>query len=202
SPSSSATTSRRGPSAARGSPRDAWQGPGHDRRRAATPGRAGGSRTRYAATGWAGAGGRPSRAPQGKGPPRLRSGRRRRSRPPTRSACDRSPAACGAAVRALSGGEAMQALAVALGLTALLTTPALAQVRYKDDAGEWHMVNSIDEVPQKYRAGASGSAVKPPPPESAQAINWEQRARVLEAQRVQRERAQQASDERAAFLSD
>jgi len=43
-------------------------------------------------------------------------------------------------------------------LVVLLLAPALAaaQVRYKDDEGIWHFVNSIDEVPEKYRKGAVG----------------------------------------------
>ena len=39
-----------------------------------------------------------------------------------------------------------------------------AQVRYKDDEGTWHWVNSVDEVPQKYRAGAVGGPVPPAQP--------------------------------------
>lgn len=37
--------------------------------------------------------------------------------------------------------------------------PAAAQVRYKDDEGVTHFVNSIDEVPERYRRGAVGEPV-------------------------------------------
>jgi hypothetical protein len=53
----------------------------------------------------------------------------------------------------------MRTLIVAL-LLVLLAPPLAAQIRYKDDEGVTNWVDSIDEVPEKYRAGAVGTPTK------------------------------------------
>src|SRR5712692_7822641 len=78
---------------------------------------------------------------------------------------------------------AIWALALA---TALFATPTLAQVRYKDSEGVTHWVNSKDEVPEQYRAGAVGGPV---PRAKPSGTDWEGKAREAD-RRAERERAQ------------
>jgi hypothetical protein len=77
-------------------------------------------------------------------------------------------------------------------------SPADAQIRYKDDEGVTHFVNSIDEVPPKYRAGAVGGPVpaqKPAPSSgTGSGTDWERKAREVD-QRAERERARRAAQE-------
>ena len=84
------------------------------------------------------------------------------------------------------------AMAFLLVLLAGAATPIAAQVRYKDSEGVTHWVNSLDEVPPQYRAGAAGKPVVQPPPTESSRIDWEQKAREAD------ERAERATRERAA----
>jgi hypothetical protein len=54
---------------------------------------------------------------------------------------------------------AMLVVAAALG-----TVDASAQIRYKDSAGVWHWVETLDHVPPEYRPGATGSQAPPSKP--------------------------------------
>lgn len=99
----------------------------------------------------------------------------------------------------------MKTITVALAVLSaclLLASPGGAQVRYKDDEGTMHWVNSIDEVPQEYRAGAVGGPVPKAKPSD---IDWDLRAREIDARAkrvelLQAEAVQQAREERARFL--
>jgi hypothetical protein len=79
-------------------------------------------------------------------------------------------------------------MAFLLVLLAGAATPLTAQVRYKDSEGVMHWVNSIDEVPERYRAGAGGRPVAPLPPGTKS--DWEEReeqkAREIDRQRQER----------------
>jgi type IV secretory pathway VirB10-like protein len=66
-----------------------------------------------------------------------------------------------------------------------------AQVRYKDNEGVTHWVNSIDDVPAQFRSSAIGKPVQPTSPSSSPSIDWDQRARELDQQR---ERERQEAD--------
>ena len=55
------------------------------------------------------------------------------------------------------------ALAVLLLVVLIAPSLALAQIRYKDAEGVMHFVDSIDQVPEQYRAGAVGRPVPPAP---------------------------------------
>jgi len=73
----------------------------------------------------------------------------------------------------------------------ILLAPGLsdAQVRYKDDDGVWHFVNSIDEVPAKYRGAAAGRPVAPGSPSPSPATtDWERKAKEADARRDQEKR--------------
>ena len=45
------------------------------------------------------------------------------------------------------------------------TVPADAQIRYKDSAGVWHWVETLEHVPPEYRPGATGSPAPHSKPE-------------------------------------
>lgn len=81
----------------------------------------------------------------------------------------------------------MPTLAVVLTLVLLAgsAAPLLAQVRYKDSDGITHWVDSLDRVPEQYRAGAVG---KPSPPAKPAERNWEKEARDID-KRVDQARA-------------
>ena len=49
-------------------------------------------------------------------------------------------------------------------ILATLADPAAAQIRYKDGAGVWHWVETLDHVPPEYRPGATGSQAPPSKP--------------------------------------
>jgi hypothetical protein len=53
---------------------------------------------------------------------------------------------------------------------AVFCSTAVAQVRYKDNEGVMHFVNTLDEVPEKYRAGAVGRPVEAPGTRSSPAL--------------------------------
>jgi hypothetical protein len=60
------------------------------------------------------------------------------------------------------------------------STPVAAQVRYKDDEGVTHFVDSINDVPPKYRAGALGtqkSPAKTPSYNPSDPNYWNQKAK-------------------------
>lgn len=63
-----------------------------------------------------------------------------------------------------------------------LFSPSLAQVRYTDDEAVVHFVDSINDVPEKYRARAVGGPTPPPTPttrEGAQprgTTDWDKKA--------------------------
>jgi hypothetical protein len=59
-----------------------------------------------------------------------------------------------------------------------------AQVRYKDSEGVTNWVDSIDKVPEQYRAGAVGNSTAPPRPEPPP-TKEDQRARDTDTRREQ-----------------
>jgi len=69
-----------------------------------------------------------------------------------------------AANRFFGSAQVLGAAALATLLAFLGSSPALAQVRYTDSEGVVHFVDSLDQVPEKYRAGATG---RPTPRSSA-----------------------------------
>ena len=73
----------------------------------------------------------------------------------------------------------MRTLLPALLIVALLATPGLAQIRYSDDEGVTHWVDSPDQVPERFRVRATG---RPTPPPQPAGINWEQQSRDLQRQ--------------------
>jgi hypothetical protein len=80
-------------------------------------------------------------------------------------------------------GNAATAFLLVL-LASLCATPAGAQVRYQDTEGTTHWVNSLDEVPQPYRAGAVGSRVAPPTqPSQPSGVDWAKKAREVDRER-------------------
>jgi hypothetical protein len=91
----------------------------------------------------------------------------------------------------------MRAIGTALVLVAILAGPATAQVRYKDDEGVVHFVDSINEVPAKYRAGAVGNPTPKAQPAQPSGIDWEQKVRDADRERAARGRASEAAAERS-----
>jgi hypothetical protein len=83
-------------------------------------------------------------------------------------------------------------MAFFLVLLAGAATPLTAQVRYKDSEGVTYWVNSLDEVPQKYRAGATGGPVRPAEPSG---IDWEQKNRDAKVQREATENQRKSREE-------
>lgn len=84
-------------------------------------------------------------------------------------------------------------LAVLFGL--ILAVPAFAQVRYKDAEGVTHFVDSINDVPPQFRAGATGQPSPSPSRAVAPSVDWDKRAKEAE-EALERERRLREAAER------
>jgi hypothetical protein len=87
--------------------------------------------------------------------------------------------------------KVIEPVAVVALLLAIVAAPAAAQVRYKDDEGVTHFVDSINDVPEKYRSGAIGG---PSPKGQPSGIDWNQEWKRRSTEREQRERSQAAQE--------
>src|SRR5262245_16664429 len=99
----------------------------------------------------------------------------------------------------------MMTVVLLLAVLAGTSPPAAAQVRYKDDEGVTHWVNSRDEVAPKYRPGATGTSqpeTKPAAWNPSDPGYWDRKAKDADARREkeQRDADQAAALQRAAAV--